>query len=177
MYEFLDYRVSDVMSKPTTVGPDATLAEVEQILEQTGFNGLPVVADGALVGFVTSLDLLAAFRFTPGAMLPRYDEIIRQPVSSVMVQEPAVVQPRTRLTRLLEKMVATRDKSFPVVDPHGERLVGVVAREDVMQGLRRARSGERPGSSCADRGSLGAAGTPRALRRCGASSSGKEPIR
>ena len=70
MYEFLDYEVRDVMSKPTTVAPDATLAEVEQILERNGFNGLPVVADGALVGFVTSLDLLEAFRFTPDASTP-----------------------------------------------------------------------------------------------------------
>jgi CBS domain-containing protein len=147
MYEFLDYLVSDVMSKPTTVGPDASLAEAERILGQTGFNGLPVVDGGALVGFVTSLDLLAAFRFTPDAILPPYDEIMRRPVSSVMVKQPAVVQPGTRLTRVLEKLVDTRNKSFPVVDPKTERLVGVVAREDVMQALRRAGSGERPGGA------------------------------
>jgi CBS domain-containing protein len=143
VYEFLDYLVSDVMSKPTVVGPDATLAEVERILEQTGFNGLPVVAVGALVGFVTSLDLLEAFRFTPDAILPPYDEIMRRSVSSVMAKEPAVVQPSTRLTRVLEKMVATRNKSFPVIDAKGA-LVGVVAREDVMQALRRASAGEHP---------------------------------
>jgi len=40
-------------------------------------------------------------------------------------------------------MVATRNKSFPVVDAKGA-LVGVVAREDVMQALRRAGTGERP---------------------------------
>ena len=144
MYEFLDYVVSDVMSKPTAIGPDATLAEMEQTLERTGFNGLPVVSEGALVGFVTSLDLLEAFRFTPDAIIPPYDEIMRRPVSSVMAREPAVVQPRTRLTRVLEKMITTRNKSFPVVDPNGSSLVGIVAREDVMRALRRARAGERP---------------------------------
>ena len=144
MYEFLDYVVSDVMSKPVTIGSDATLAEVEQLLEQTGFNGLPVVdASGALVGFVTSLDLLDAFRFTTDAMLPPYEQIMRKPVSSVMVLEPAVVQPRTRLTRVLEKIVATRNKSFPVVDAK-DGLVGMIAREDVMQALRRSGAGERP---------------------------------
>ena len=99
------------------------------------------------MGFVTSLDLLVAFRFTPDAIVPPYDEIMRRPVSSVMVKQPAVVQPRTRLTRVLEKLVDTRNKSFPVVDPKTERLVGVVAREDVMQALRRAGSGERPGGA------------------------------
>jgi CBS domain-containing protein len=144
MYEFLDYLVSDVMSKPTTVGPDATLAEVEQVLDRTGFNGVPVVKDGALVGFVTSLDLLAAFRFTPDAILPPYDEIMQRRVSSVMAKRPAIVPPAMRLTRLLEKLVDTRNKSFPVVEPKGDRLVGVVAREDVMAALRRASAGERP---------------------------------
>jgi CBS domain-containing protein len=141
MYEFLEYVVSDVMSKPTVIGSGATLAEMEQILEQTGYNGLPVVQAGELVGFVTSLDLLDAFRFTPDAILPPYDEIMRRPVSSVMVREPAIVQPTTRLTRVLEKMIATRNKSFPVVDPKNERLVGVIAREDVMRALRRANAG------------------------------------
>jgi CBS domain-containing protein len=144
VYGFLDYLVSDVMSKPTTVAPGATLAEVERILEQSGFNGVPVVEGGALVGFVTSLDLLSAFRFSPDSMLPPYAAIMRRPVSSVMVREPEVVQPRTPCSRALEKMVQTRNKSFPVVDPHGNRLVGVVAREDLMRALRRADAGEKP---------------------------------
>jgi IMP dehydrogenase len=151
VYEFLGYLVSDVMSRPTTVGPDATLADVEQLLEEKGFNGLPVVAGGSLVGFVTTLDLLEAFRFSPDSMLPPYHEIMRRPVSSVMVREPAVVQPRTPLSRVLEKMVKTRNKSFPVVDPHGEQLVGVIAREDVMRALRRADAGKTPAAAAQDR--------------------------
>ena len=148
MYEFLEYEVRDVMSEPIAVGLDATLAEVEQLLEEAGFNGVPVVGDGnALIGFVTSLDLLAAFGFGTESILPRYDEIMRKRVSSVMQQMPACVNPRMPLTRLLERMVATRNKSFPVVDPHdGQGLVGIVAREDVMRALRRSQSGERPGA-------------------------------
>ena len=148
MYEFLEYEVRDVMSKPTSVAPDATLAEVEELLERTGFNGVPVVRDeDRLVGFVTSLDLLRAFRFGTESILPQYDEVMRQRVSQVMQEAPAAVAPRMRLTRLLEKMVATRNKSFPVVDPHTDGLVGVVAREDVMRALRRAQSGKRPDSN------------------------------
>jgi CBS domain-containing protein len=59
-----------------------------------------------------------------------------------MSREPVTVPPRQPLTRTLQKMIDTRNKSFPVVDDG--RLVGVVAREDVMRGLRRADAGERP---------------------------------
>lgn len=144
MYGFLELRAADVMSKPVSVSPDATLAEVEQLLEQTGFNGVPVARGDALLGFVTSLDLLAAFRFGSDSTLPQLDEILGRPVSSVMGREPEVVQPRTPLTRVIDKLLDTRNKSFPVVDPHGERLVGVVAREDVMQALRRSLAGAPP---------------------------------
>jgi CBS domain-containing protein len=93
MYEFLDFRVADVMSAPKTVSPDASLGEVERILEQTGFNGLPVVEQDRLVGFVTSLDLLAAFRFHPDAILPPYEQIMRRPVAGVMARRGAAAQP------------------------------------------------------------------------------------
>jgi CBS domain-containing protein len=62
-----------------------------------------------------------------------------------MRREPKTVSPLMPLTRLLERMVVTRNKSFPVVDPREKHsLVGVVAREDVMRALRKAHSGEKP---------------------------------
>jgi CBS domain-containing protein len=146
MYEFLKYRVQDVMSSPVVVKADATLGEVEMVLEKNGFNALPVVDDEAhLVGIVTSLDLLKAFAFGEGSILPAYEDIMRKPITGILTSEPLTVPPRQDLTRTLEKMVATRNKSFPVVDDDG-RLVGVVAREDVMRALRRADTGERPSS-------------------------------
>lgn len=143
MYEFLDYQVQDVMSQPVTIRPQASLGEAEQLLEKHRFNGLPVVdVTGDLVGFVTSLDLLRAFTFGEDTILPPYEDIMRRPVEDVMTREPHTVRPRTPLTRILRKMIDTRNKSFPVVDD--DRLVGIVAREDVMRALRRADAGEKP---------------------------------
>ncbi len=46
------------------------------------------------------------------------------------------VTSRTPLTRVLEKMVRSGVKSMPVVDD--DRLIGVIAREDLLRALRRA---------------------------------------
>jgi CBS domain-containing protein len=143
MYEFLDYRVCDAMTAdPVTITPDLPLARVEEIFSQHDFNALPVVdASGALVGVVTKLDVLKAFRFTDEHMFPPYEQIMTQPAGEVMTRDVATVTPRMPLTRLLQRMLDTRNKSFPVVD--GARLVGVVAREDVLNALRRAAAGEK----------------------------------
>jgi CBS domain-containing protein len=143
MYEFLDYQVQDVMSKPFTISADATLAEVEELLEKNRFNALPVVdATGLLQGLVTSLDLLKAFDFSEDTILPPFDQVMRQDVSNVMQREVQTVTPRTPLHRVLRKIVETRNKSFPVVED--DHVVGVVAREDVMLALRRASGGVGP---------------------------------
>ena len=144
MYEFMNYQVRDVMSPPVSIGPEASLGEAERVLEKNGFNALPVVdADDRLIGFVTTLDLLKAFAFNDESILPSYDDIMRRPVVGIMSRCPTTVPPRQPLTRTLQKMIDSRNKSFPVVVDG--RLVGIVAREDLMRALRRADAGERPG--------------------------------
>ena len=144
MYEFLDYRVLDAMTRnPVQVGPDASLAETEALFEQHDFNALPVVGpSGELLGVVTKLDLLRAFRFTEDHMFPPYQEVMAVPVRQVMTTDATVVTPRTPLTRVLETLVRMRMKSLPVVEDG--RVVGMIAREDVLAALRRAVAGERP---------------------------------
>jgi CBS domain-containing protein len=144
MYEFLAYRVGDVMSREVaTVRPEASIAEVEDLFEARDFDALPVVDEtGALVGVVSKLDVLRAYIFSPETLVPRYEEIRSHPARSVMTARPFAVEPDVPLTRLLETLVATRVKSLPVVEKG--RLVGMVAREDVIRALRRAGRGERP---------------------------------
>ena len=143
MYEFLDYQVQDVMNRPVMVTVDTTLAEVELLLEKHGYNALPVVDSAErLLGLVSSLDLLRAFSFPEDAILPPYEEIMARDIERVMTRDVLTVCPRTPLTRVLQKIIDTRNKSFPVVDD--DRVVGVVAREDVMLALRRGTAGRKP---------------------------------
>jgi CBS domain-containing protein len=143
MEEFLEYRVADVMAyRPITIGRHTCLAEAIFLFEERDFNALPVSEDGCLVGVLTTLDLLKAFAFTPGTMVPPYEQILRQPAEAVMSQSPETVSPDLPLTALLQKIVVTGRRSFPVTI--GALLVGMVAREDVMRALRWAAAGEGP---------------------------------
>jgi CBS domain-containing protein len=144
MYEFLEYRVADVMTRqPVTITRKTSLAEVERLFEAHDFNALPVVgSERRLLGIVTKLDFLKAFAFTPQAIVPPYEEIMGWTADRVMSPAALTVSPDAPLTRILETMVATRHKSFPVVEE--DRLVGIVAREDVARAVRLAAAGRGP---------------------------------
>ena len=141
MYDVLSYRVSDYMTTaPKTVGHETPLRELQRLFDAHDFNGVPVVDEQQrLLGLATKLDLLKAFTFTPDAMVPRYDAIMERPVHEVMTREPITVPPDLPLTRVLQRMVDMRTKGFPVVDDEG-RVVGVIAREDLLGALRDATS-------------------------------------
>jgi CBS domain-containing protein len=144
MYEFLSWRVDDVMtSDVVAIGPDTTVGEAEDLFAARDFDALPVLdASGALAGIVSKLDMLRAYHFTPESIVPPYAEIRRRPVRTVMTLQPLGVERGQPLTRVLETLLATRVKSLPVLEEG--RLVGIVAREDVLRALRAAAGGERP---------------------------------
>lgn len=142
MYEFLEYRVQDAMTAdPMSISPDATLSQAEELFGTHEFNSLPVVEGDRLVGLLNQLDLLKAFQFTPDSVFPPYEKIMASPVRDVMCTDVVALQPRTPLTRVLDRMVRERRRSYPVVD--GTSLVGMITREDVIAALRRAVGGER----------------------------------
>ena len=144
MYDFIHYQARDVMtSNPVTVTKNATIEEAEAIFEENDFNGLPVIDEnGALIGMVTKLDLLKAFVFTETFKVPAYGQIISRPISTVMTEEIDFVDPERPLTRVLNRMIRSKYKSLPVVEDG--KVVGMIAREDVLRALRRAAKGQLP---------------------------------
>ena len=54
-------RAEEMMTPdPTTIEPDASVAEAARVIAQSGHNRLPVVEHGRLVGVVTRVDVLGA---------------------------------------------------------------------------------------------------------------------
>jgi CBS domain-containing protein len=143
MYEFLDYQAQDVMTHdPVSITPDASLADLELIFEKHAVNSLPVLDDeGRIQGIVTKLDLLRAFEYDDDHVFPPYHEIMKRKVRSVMSREVRFVFPRTKLPRVLTRLLDTGSKSLPVLDD--ERLVGMISRSDVMRALRESVAGRK----------------------------------
>lgn len=85
----------DVMSSPViSVGPDASLAEIAEVLEKRHFKRVPVLRDGKLVGIVSRANLLhglAAHR--PAQALPSdraADRIVRERLLDTLRNEAGV---------------------------------------------------------------------------------------
>ncbi|MBF0531292.1 MAG: CBS domain-containing protein [Deltaproteobacteria bacterium] len=144
MYDFIYYQVRDVMTTDiVTVDEEVSIGQVSEIFEKHDFNGLPVLgADGSLKGMITKLGMIQAFVFTDKIKIPPYENLMKKTIKSIMTSDLATVDSETPLTRLIDKMVITKFKSFPVVDEG--RLVGIVSREDVLKALVRAAKGQPP---------------------------------
>ena len=113
-----------IISNPVTIGPDATLEQLDQLAGEYRVSGFPVVdADNRLIGIVTNRDL----RFTPVA------EWATTKVDEVMTQLPLITGPvgisREDATTLLRKHKRER---LPLVDEQGH-LGGLITVKDFVK--------------------------------------------
>lgn len=143
--------VENVMRSPVlSVKASAPLKDAVAMMLAQGISGLPVVDDaGALVGMVTEGDLLRRGELGTEKKRPRWIEFFRGPgaaadafvqshgrtVGEVMSAEPVTIGPKAALGEAVELMAQRRIKRLPVVE--GGRMVGIVARSDLVRALAR----------------------------------------
>jgi len=141
LYRFLQQTVAEYMTRSVkTVTREMTVGELNRMFERDDFNTYPVEEDAQVVGLVTKFDLLKCFAFTPNQMMPRYDDLMERTVADIMTSAYIYVGADTRLTRVLQLMVEHRIRSIPAIDGD-HRLVGIVAREDVLRALAACAGG------------------------------------
>ncbi|MGN6162535.1 MAG: IMP dehydrogenase, partial [Marmoricola sp.] len=113
-----------MIPNPVTIGPEATLEELDRICGEYRVSGLPVVGlDNQLLGIITNRDL----RFTPVA------EWATTKVDEVMTPMPLFTAPlgisHDDATALLRKHKRER---LPIVDDQG-RLAGLITVKDFVK--------------------------------------------
>ena len=115
---------SGMITDPVTVGPEATLAELDELCGQYRVSGLPVVdAAGVLLGIITNRDL----RFIPGA------QFTTRTVRESMTPMPLITGPVGITSDDAAGLLAKHKiEKLPLVDDAG-KLRGLITVKDFVK--------------------------------------------
>jgi CBS domain-containing protein len=116
------------MSPQVVVAKENTNAEqISSRLLAGEFNGVPVVDDnGAVVGIVTALDILKALQ---GGKKKLNEMLARD----IMTPNPSVVKKDTPIEEIIRILVDKEIVLVPVIEGNNNKLIGVVARLDILR--------------------------------------------
>ena len=145
-----DTLVADIMERDVvTIGPDATVHELVQLLQEKDLGGVPVVdPDVRLIGIVTEGDLVIE---DADVRLPHYfglfgnlvylggqkkfeerlKKMVGNAVRDVMTSHVFTVAPDEPASAAANIMVDHKVNRVPVVED--DKLVGIVARHDIIK--------------------------------------------
>jgi acetoin utilization protein AcuB len=132
-------KARDVMTpSPITVTPEATLAEVWDLMREADIRHVPVVEAGVLVGMVSDRDLasldVARVLTADGAEALR--RALATPVVTVMSADVIFVEMEDDLDDVIELMLEHKVGAIPVVRPDTRDVMGIVSYIDVLRGIR-----------------------------------------
>ncbi len=118
----------DLMSPQVVVAKENTNAEqISARLLAGEFNGVPVVDDnGAIVGIVTALDILKA-------MQDGNKKLNTMLARDIMTPNPSTVKKDTPIEETIRILVEKEIVLVPVVEGNNNKLIGVVARLDILR--------------------------------------------
>ncbi len=110
-----------VVSQPIQIGPETTIAEVVQLMNNHHVSGFPVTKDGKLCGIVTKRDL-------------RFTEDTKIAVSLVMTKNVVSAKEGTSAEICRALMQEHRIEKLPLVNAEGQ-LAGLVTIKDLQNVL------------------------------------------
>jgi IMP dehydrogenase len=117
---------SGMIADPVTVHPEQKIADALATMERHGISGLPVVADGRLVGILTNRDL-------------RFEKHLGKLVREVMTTKVITAHPGISLEQAKEILQAHRIEKLPLIDER-QRLCGLITVKDMDKATRHPHS-------------------------------------
>jgi CBS domain-containing protein len=151
-------KVADVMTREVvSIAPDASVMEAVRLMLQHKISGLPVIdGSGHLQGVVTEGDFLrrvetgterkrsrlVEFLLGPGRLATDYVHATGRRVDEVMSPDVRTVSEDETLERVVHLMERYRIKRVPVV--RGDKVVGIVTRQNLMRALASLALAEHP---------------------------------
>ncbi len=133
-----DIGIDRIMTEnPSTIGPDASVAEARDVLRLDSVHHLPVVEDGKLVGIVSASDVLNRMLVEKNSAL-----LASIPVRRFMEQDPVVLTRNATLRDAALQLSSGAFHSLPVVGPD-HALLGILTTSDLIRYvLQRLPSGD-----------------------------------
>jgi acetoin utilization protein AcuB len=107
--------------KLVTIGKDASVPNVINLMKKHSIRHLPVVEEGALVGWVTEGDIRQAYL---ASLLEQVS------IEDIMIKDPITISPEANLEEAAELLFRHGIGGLPVVD--NDKLVGVLTVADIM---------------------------------------------
>jgi CBS domain-containing protein len=120
-------KVSSVWS----VGPNAMVGDVIQLMDEKNVGALPVLNESKLVGIVSERDCTRR-------VILMGKSFKETPVSDIMTRQVLTVIPTDSITECMEIMTANRVRHLPVLE--GAKLVGILSIGDVLKWLLSAQT-------------------------------------
>jgi CBS domain-containing protein len=124
------------------VTPGCGFKHIVDVLADFKVSAVPVVEDGTVIGIVSEADLLRKLEFGDGAERARRFERHAQRAArgkaggqtarDLMTHPVVTIGADESLATAARVMERNRVKRLPVVDPDSGRLVGIVARRDLL---------------------------------------------
>jgi CBS domain-containing protein len=139
-------RVREIMTETViAVRPEASLKEAARLLAEKGISGLPVVADGTLLGVLSDGDVLFKERGPLGLsgvlrLLDQYGidgelKLEARTVADAMTLPAVTIEPDRSVSAAAALMLEQRVHRLPVVEDGA--LVGIVTRGDLVRAFAR----------------------------------------
>jgi acetoin utilization protein AcuB len=123
---------------PLTVTPDATIAEVWDLMREVDVRHIPVVQQDALVGMVSDRDLarvdMARLLKLEGAGALR-DELAT-PIVQIMSSDVICVEPEAEVAEVIALLLEHRIGALPVVEAGTREVRGIISYVDVLRVLQ-----------------------------------------
>ncbi len=131
-----------------SVAPDAPISDAARLMLENGISGLLVLdAKSRLVGILTEGDFLRRaetgterrrarwleFLVGPGRLAGEYVRTHGRKVEEIMTHDVATVEEGASLADVVSLMERRHIKRVPVM--HGDRVVGIISRANLMQAL------------------------------------------
>ncbi len=123
-----ELKIGDVMSRnPIAVHPKAPMSDLREILRSNRISGLPVVDKEKLVGIISIEDFIKFLA----------DRQADCPIERKMTKDIETLYEDDLLASAIDKFETTGRGRYLVVDRKSGKLVGIVTKGDVIEGLLR----------------------------------------